>query len=273
MLELMVEKLFTAGRIEMNSRRSIKFIALGVAPLLLLLFTGCVATRKFVRNTTGPLETRLGKVDKKVDTKTSQNAQAIRNLDDKTETGIAQAQNSADQAKQAANLADQHAQAANQLAQKGVSAANLAQETANNIDNYKPSQHVTLLFGFNKSSLTQSDEQKLNEVAQSVSSLKHYAIQIQGYTDTSGPKQYNLQLSQKRANTVIRYLTMNGKIPLVRIYSMGYGQSDPAAPNTTLQGRKLNRRVDITVMVPQIPAEQNAGSNPSGATASAELNR
>lgn len=257
----------------MNSRRSIRLIALGVAPLLLLLFTGCVATRKFVRNTTGPLESRLDKVDKKVDTKTSQNAQAIRNLDDKTETGIAQAQNSADQAKQAASQADQHAQAAHQLAQQGVSAANLAQETANNLDNYKASQHATVQFGFNKSNLTEADEQKLNELAQSVSSLKHYVIQIQGYTDITGPKEYNLQLSRKRANTVIRYLTMNGKIPLVRIYSMGYGQSDPVAPNTTLKGRKLNRRVDITVMVPEIPAQQSAKSKLSGTTASAELNQ
>ena len=83
--------------------------------------------------------------------------------------------------------------------------------------------------------------------------MKHYVIQIQGYTDKTGSKEYNLQLSQKRANAVIRYLTTNGKIPLVRIYSMGYGESDPAAPNATRKGRELNRRVDLTVMVPQMP--------------------
>jgi len=257
----------------MNSRRSVRLITLGVAPLLLLLCTGCVATRKFVRNTTGPLESRLDKVDKKVDTKTSQNAEAIRSLDDKTETGIAQAQNSADQANKAAGQADQHAQAANQLAQKGLSAANQAQETANNIDNYQPSQRATILFGFNKASLTEADEQKLEELAQSVGSMKHYVIQIQGYTDKTGSKRYNLQLSHRRADAVIRYLTMNGKIPLVRIYSLGYGESDPVAPNTTLKGRKLNRRVDITVMVPQIPTQQNAEVSSSGTVSSAGTNQ
>ncbi|MEJ2008292.1 MAG: OmpA family protein [Acidobacteriota bacterium] len=257
----------------MNSSRSMRFIALGVAPLLLLLFSGCVATRKFVRNTTSPLETRLDKVDKKVDKKTSNNAEAIRNLDDKTETGIAQAQNSADQANKAAGQADEHAQAADQLAQKGLSAANQAQETANNIDNFQPSQHATILFGFNKATLTAADQQKLDELAQSVGSMKHYVIQIQGYTDKTGTAQYNLQLSHKRADAVIRYLTMNGKIPLVRIYSMGYGEADPVAPNTTLKGRKLNRRVDITVMVPQIPAQQNAEASSSGTASSAGVNR
>ena len=268
-----VEKSLTAGRIKMNSRKSTKLSAVVLGPLLLLLFSGCIATRKFVRNTTGPLESRLDRVDKKVDRKTSENAQAIKSLDEKTETGIAEAQNSADRANKAAGQANQNAQAANQLAQKGVSAANQAQETADNIDNYQPSQRATILFGLNKASLTEADKQKLDELAQSVGSMKHYVIQIQGYTDKTGPEQYNLQLSHRRADAVIRYLTMNGKIPLVRVYSMGYGESDPVAPNSTLKGRKLNRRVDITVMVPQIPTQQNAGSNSSGAASSADLNQ
>lgn len=255
----------------MKSQRSVKFIALGTVPLLLLLFTGCIATRKFVRNTTGPLQSHLDRVDKKVDTKTSKNAQAIRSLSDKTETGIAEAQNNAAKAQQSADQANQHAAAANQLAQKGVSAANVAQQTADNIDNYKASQHTTILFGFNKANLTATDKQKLNQLVQSVNSMKHYALQIQGYTDITGPKSYNLKLSRRRANTVIRYLTTNGKIPLVKIYSMGYGQADPAAPNTTVKGRKLNRRVDITVMVPQIPVQENAQSGAASGTTSADL--
>lgn len=258
---------------KMNSRRSLKVAAIVVAPMFLLLFSGCVATRKFVRNTTAPLESRLDKVNKKVDEKTSQNAQDIKSLDDKTETGIAEAQNSADKANQAAGKANQRAEAANQLAQKGLSTANQAQETANNIDNYKPSQRATILFGFNKASLTPADVQRLNQLISSVSSIKHYVLQIQGYTDKTGPRQYNLQLSRRRANTVIRYLTMDGKIPLVRIYSMGYGESDPVAPNSTISGRKLNRRVDVTVMVPQIPTQENAESNPTGTTSSADLNQ
>jgi hypothetical protein len=66
----------------MNCMKSIKLMGLGLGPLL-LLSTGCVATRKFVRNTTAPLQTRISSVDKKVDAKTSQNAEDIRSLDEK----------------------------------------------------------------------------------------------------------------------------------------------------------------------------------------------
>jgi len=247
----------------MNAKTTAKVIAVGVAPLL-MVSTGCIATRKYVRNTTAPLQSRISQVDKKVDQKTSQNAQDIRSLDEKTESGISEAQNSADKANQAAGQADQHAQQARQVAEKGVNEANTAQEMVNNIDNYKPSQRATILFHLNKAKLTQADQQRLDQLAQQVASLKHYVIQIQGYTDKTGPEEYNLQLSQKRANAVIRYLTTSGNIPLVKIYSMGYGESDPAAPNSTRKGRELNRRVDLTVMVPQMPEsaqQQESGSD------------
>lgn len=254
----------------MNVKTFSRMMVVALGPML-LLSTGCIATRKYVRNTTTPIDSRITKVDQKVDQKTAQNAQDIRNLDDKTEAGISEARNSAEKANQAAGVADQHAQQAHQLAQQGVSEANKAQEMVNNFDNYQAEQKATILFGLNKATLTEADMQRLDQLVQNVGTLKHYVIQIQGYTDKTGPKEYNLQLSQKRANAVIRYLTTNAKVPLVRIYSMGYGESDPAAPNSTRKGRELNRRVDLTVMVPQMPvsAQQTA---PEGKT-SANLNQ
>lgn len=236
----------------MNAKTFSKIMGVVLGPML-LLSTGCIATRKYVKNSETPINSRITKVDQKVDQKTAQNAQDIRNLDDKTEAGISEARNSAEKANQAAGQADQHAQQANQVAQQGVSAANKAQDMINNFDNYQAEQRATILFDLNKATLTKTDTQRLDQLAQNVSSLKHYVIQIQGYTDKTGAKDYNLQLSQKRANAVIRYLTTNGKVPLVKIYSMGYGESDPAAPNATRKGRELNRRVDLTVMVPQMP--------------------
>ena len=254
----------------MNVKTFSRIMVVAVGPMLLLT-TGCIATRKYVRNTTTPMDSRITKVDQKVDQKTAQNAQDIRALDDKTEAGISEARASAEKANQAAGQANQHALQAHQVAEQGVAEANKAQEMANNIDNYQPSQRATILFDLNKSTLTQTDMQRLDQLAQSVSALKHYVIQVQGYTDKTGPKEYNLQLSQKRANAVIRYLTTNGKIPLVRIYSMGYGETDPAAPNTTRKGRELNRRVDLTVMVPQMP--EAAQQTTSGEQTSANLNQ
>ena len=253
----------------MNAKTFSRFLAVALGPML-LLSTGCIATRKYVKNTTTPLDSRITKVDQKVDQKTAQNAQDIRNLDEKTEAGIAEARNNAEKANQAAGQANEHAQQARQVAEQGVSEANKAQEMINNFDNYQAEQRATILFDLNKATLTEADTQQLDQLVQNVSSLKHYVIQIQGFTDHTGPKEYNLQLSQKRANAVIRYLTENGKVPLVRIYSMGYGEANPAAPNTTRKGRELNRRVDLTVMVPQMP--QSARQSGQESQTSANLN-
>ena len=246
----------------MNPKKSVRVFALGVGALVLMA-TGC-ATKKYVKNSIEPLETRIGNVDQKT-------SQQIRDLDRKTEAGISDAANKADQAnqaagqaQQAANTADEHAQAARQQADKGLSTANQAQEMVNNIDNYQPGQSAIVLFGLNKSTLTSEDKQHLDELADAVKNLKHYVIEIQGYTDTTGPQQYNLELSQRRAEAVVRYLTSDHDIPLVRIYNMGYGEAAPTADNKTRKGRELNRRVEVKVLVPQMP---QAGSAQVSSTA------
>jgi OmpA-OmpF porin, OOP family len=225
-----------------------------------ILGTAGCATKKYVRNSiqqsVQPLQVGLKNTQEKTDT----NAQQIRSVDRRAETGIADAQRAASQANDAANTADQHAQAAHQVAEQGVAAAGRAQETADNLDNYEPSRRTVILFGLNKSTLSTSDKQNLDQLIQSVKSLKHYVVQIQGYTDRTGPVQYNLQLSQRRADAVVRYLTLSGDIPLVKIYSMGYGKSAPTAPNNTRTGRAKNRRVDVVVFVPKLPNQQASAS-------------
>ncbi len=224
-----------------------------VGTIAAVLTTAGCATKKYVSKTIQPLEMGLHKANKN----TQANAAEIRNVDRRAERGISEAQSSADQANEAAKTADQHAQAANQLAQQGVAQAKQAQQMADNMDNYAPAQHVTVLFALNKAVLTDSDQQKLSDFLQQVKTLKHYVIQVQGFTDKTGPKQFNLMLSQRRADAVVRYLTLNGDIPLVKIYRLGYGEAAPAHSNSTLKGRKLNRRVTVTVMVPQMPGAES----------------
>lgn len=248
----------------MHSKISYRLAALSLGAVILGT-AGC-ATKKFVRQdvqqSVQPLQAGLSKANQGI----SDNAGQIRDVDHRAETGISSAQSSADQAHQAAQQADQHAQAANQLAQQGVTAANQAQDTANNLDNYQAGQHETVLFALNKSTLTTEDKQTLDQLVQAVKPMKHYVIQVQGYTDTTGPKAVNLQLSQRRADAVVRYLSLNGNIPLVKIYNMGYGEAAPAESNHTRKGRKANRRVDVTVMVPQIPGQAAQAGSPTAST-------
>ncbi|MFC2168170.1 OmpA family protein [Acidobacteriota bacterium] len=72
-------------------------------------------------------------------------------------------------------------------------------------------------------------------------------LEIQGFTDSSGPEAWNLLLSQKRAESVMEYLHKKFRIPLHRMAVIGYGSADPIADNATREGRLKNRRVVILV--------------------------
>lgn len=247
----------------MNSRT---IVAVGTAWLLVLLTAAC-ATKKFVRQNVSDLEAKIGGVDKKVDEKTSENATRITDLDRKTEAGIADAQKRADDAGQRAGKAETDAQAANTLAQKGVDQANKVQDQLENADNFQPVKSETVLFKFNHADLTSEDKEQLDTLAQSVVGMKHYVIEVTGYTDKVGDSEYNLELSRRRADTVVRYLTENGKIPLVRIRHLGFGKDMPTGDNKTRDGRKQNRRVEVKVLAPPMTAQASTTQAASTGTA------
>ena len=71
-------------------------------------------------------------------------------------------------------------------------------------------------------------------------------IDVYGHTDSTGSDQYNQTLSENRARTVANYLTMQG-VSAARIRSQGFGETLPIADNATEEGRRRNRRVEITV--------------------------
>jgi len=242
--------LYRRERMQMKAKTFRWLATLGAVPLILLA-TSCIATRKFVRNSQAPQDTRIQAVDQKA----TQNAQDVKDLSEKTEAGISQAQASAQQAGDAAKQANENAMAANQTAERGVTAGTQAQNMIKNLQNYRAAHHAVITFDVNKFQLGDSEKASLDQVAQAVGSLQLYVIQVQGYTDETGPVKYNLVLSRHRADSVIRYLSTQHNIPLAHIYGLGYGEDSPVAPNNTRAGRQANRRVEITVLVPQTESE------------------
>lgn len=218
----------------------------GVALGFVFLSVGC-ATKKYVQNNIAPLEVKLDKTNKQV----AETGDRVTDLDRKTERGISLAQSAAETANQKATKAQQSALDAKGLAQQGVSDAAVVKQEVENADNFQSIKKATILFQFDKSKLTPEDIETLDSLAQTVSGMKHYVVEVKGFTDNVGQKQYNLQLSRKRADAVVRYLTLDKQIPLVRVYAAGYGEDDPAAPNKTRQGREGNRRVDVSILAPQ----------------------
>jgi len=77
-----------------------------------------------------------------------------------------------------------------------------------------------------------------------------YVIEVQGYTDKTGPVHYNVVLSQKRAEEVARYLMAKEKIPLRSIHMLGAGVAEDE--QKTREERKLSRRVEVKIWVPEV---------------------
>ena len=71
-------------------------------------------------------------------------------------------------------------------------------------------------------------------------------VRVEGHTDSRGSAEYNRQLSERRANSVVNYLVSKG-IDGNRLSAIGYGESAPVAPNDTAENMYKNRRVDLVV--------------------------
>jgi outer membrane protein OmpA-like peptidoglycan-associated protein len=101
-------------------------------------------------------------------------------------------------------------------------------------------------FDTNKSTLTATAKQNLDKLAPVFGEYPDTDITIFGYTDSTGPADYNLQLSKERAASVRNYLVSKG-VSSARFNVTGLGIADPIATNDTAEGRTQNRRVEFAI--------------------------
>jgi outer membrane protein OmpA-like peptidoglycan-associated protein len=106
-----------------------------------------------------------------------------------------------------------------------------------------------LKFASGKSELGGVAEASLDAfVAQLKSDDQNVYIEIQGHTDSTGSAAGNMKLGAARAEAVKRYLNMHGGIPLHRMSTISYGETEPIADNINKAGRSQNRRVVLVVI-------------------------
>jgi outer membrane protein OmpA-like peptidoglycan-associated protein len=118
------------------------------------------------------------------------------------------------------------------------------------LSEYDTKGKALVYFASGSYSISASDQTALTQLAQIAAGQKGYIIQVKGYADSSGNAAMNQQLSMDRAQAVVAYLLQNCNIPLRHIVAPGaMGIADPAAPNESADGRKENRRVEVTVLV------------------------
>jgi outer membrane protein OmpA-like peptidoglycan-associated protein len=218
---------------------------------------GC-ASKNYVRNQTAPLVEHTGQLDDK----TAANNRRIRDVDDSAQAGIKQAQGAADTAGQNAQGASQAAGTAQLTAGNAVHRADSLESVINGLDNYKPLSSVSVNFGFDKAVLAPEEREQLDAFAAQVGIAKSFILEVTGGTDSTGPVQYNYELSQRRADAVVQYLATKHGIPAHRFYLIGIGKDREVAPNTTAEGRKQNRRVEVRLLTNMGEPSSQSASNP-----------
>ncbi|MRR06474.1 MAG: OmpA family protein [Deltaproteobacteria bacterium] len=118
------------------------------------------------------------------------------------------------------------------------------------LDQYDVVKTVSVLFPVTKATLGAKQKAQLDELSAKAPSAKNYMVEIQGFADPTGNFQKNMELSKRRADAVVKYLTVKHDIPLRRIaVPMGYGSTKPVGDVKTAAGRKDDRRVEIRVLV------------------------
>ncbi|MEM9857982.1 MAG: OmpA family protein [Bacteroidota bacterium] len=104
-----------------------------------------------------------------------------------------------------------------------------------------------IFFDFDKTTLKSESFVELDKVVEFLNSNSSLEIEIAGHTDSKGGDDYNINLSQGRAEAVVNYLIENG-IDEFRLLAKGYGETVPLQSNDTDEGRAFNRRVEFTVL-------------------------
>jgi outer membrane protein OmpA-like peptidoglycan-associated protein len=122
-----------------------------------------------------------------------------------------------------------------------------------------------VLFKTGSSELLSGARERLAKVSGIVLAYPGLHLDVEGHTDSVGSDEYNLALSQRRAQAVRDYLVQQG-IPDGSIVSRGLGKSGPVASNDTLEGRQQNRRVELVLSGEAIGVTDTAysGTTPPG---------
>lgn len=228
-------------------------------------YPGETTGEEFVYTSPSRTKDEIGAIQAQIAAMRNAQAQQEERMDvagQRAQEGLAEANRAAMAAKTANQMAaaadrlaadaDRRAEAAQLNARRSVNQTDTLAEQVEgriaNLDKYKMADQTTVTFNFNSDELSKEDMSKLDDVARSVSGAQSGClIELQGFTDKIGSEKYNLGLSDRRVESVLRYLVSKG-VPLYRISLVGLGEADPVADNQTAAGREQNRRVEIQVL-------------------------
>jgi peptidoglycan-associated lipoprotein len=204
-----------------------------ILPILVVgvAVSGC-ATKKYVGKEVGEVNKKVDNVSaelEKTQERVKRNEVRIDEVNQQSQTGITEAKGSAQQALVKATAAEKAAQG------KLIYTVTLSNDK------------VTV--PLNRSEVSDEAKKLIDEaIAQLKAENKGVYFEIEGHTDSTGPKALNDKLGLERAEAAMKYLRDQHQIPLHKISVISYGADKPVAPNKTKADRAQNRRIVINVL-------------------------
>ena len=214
---------------------------------------------------TEEMNRRLSEVEQRSQTaaqqaaQAAQSAQAAAHQRDQADAARTESQVQAQKAQQQAAVAKQEASQAKQKAeqyrqQREQELAHLKDVLSHIADTRRTLNGLVVTLGsnsirfdFDKSDVKPQYREILSRIAGVLMSVQGYSISVYGYTDDVGTADYNLKLSERRAQAVHDYLVESGLDPKI-ITTKGYGKSDPRVPGDSTAAHATNRRVEIGIV-------------------------
>ena len=219
--------------------------------------SGC-ATKKYVRNTvktssdtlTARIEGNEGEIKEvrdnvdKVDQKVSGVDTKVSDLDSRTSEQF-------NTVRTDVQSADQKASKAQSSADRVAGNVTTLDQKFQNRNNFNVTDEKSVQFKFNSATLDQQYMEVLDEIANALMQKPDSIVVLEGRTDNSGAKDYNVKLGERRIEAVRRYLAVEKGVPVYRIHDISFGAEKPVAENKTKEGREKNRAVTMTILVPK----------------------
>jgi hypothetical protein len=173
------------------------------------------ARKKWVKRQVDPIKDRTNELDQLQ----AKNANDIRDVDSRSQTGIHRAMDAANTADQHAQDANNRANAAQTLAGNASTRTDSLHTTVGNLDQYQTVSSTAVPFAAGRTSLGKTGKADLDSVASALAGEKGYIIEVQGYS------RGGVQTSQAMADSVVRYLVTEHQVPVYRIYRTGLGKN------------------------------------------------
>jgi outer membrane protein OmpA-like peptidoglycan-associated protein len=118
------------------------------------------------------------------------------------------------------------------------------------LDEFEVSETATVVFSAGSTKIDDEAKVDLEQIASNSSQQPGALFEVTGFASADGDATFNQILSERRASEVVKYLINEHEIsPRHFVLPHGFGEAKPVADNSTIEGRKLNRRVEIRVLV------------------------